>query len=444
MQRIDAVIIYRLTRLLNTEYIIYASFRQYCARKLGGDPLLGNANFLRFWSSSALNSFGTQISRLALPLCAVLLLRATPAQMGVLVGLQTLPYALFALPAGVLLDRNRKLPIILASQLMSGLALGSVALAYWLGVLSMPWLYGVGFIIGTGFVVGGGAEQIFLTQLVGREGLIDAHARFATTDSMSRLVGPGVGGMLVQLLTAPVAVLATACGYLVSALNLRLMKTSETRPAASDKHPLQDIKDGLAFVWGNPLLRALAWGAGVWHLLFYASMALSVLFATRELGMTPGALGLAQTLGGFGVLASSMLVKPLTRRHGSGVTMLLGLAATTVTFMLQPAIPAALFGSALASAVAYGVLMFFLDCGVTLFFIPYLAMRQRVTPDEFLGRMISTMRFLTVATAPLGALAAGAIAEHFSVRIGLACVAACALALTLAMVLASPLRTVRS
>ena len=159
--------------------------------------------------------------------------------------------------------------------------------------------------------------------------------------------------------------------------------------------------------------------------------------------MTPGTLGLAQTLGGLGVLTSSQLIKPLTRRYGPGVTMLIGMASTTVTFMLMPAIPAALWGSAQASAVAYGVLVFFFDCGVTLFFIPYMAMRQKVTPDAYLGRMISTMRFLTVATAPLGALAAGAIAEHFSIRTGLACIAACSLALTVAMVLSAPLRSVR-
>jgi MFS family permease len=377
-------------------------------------------------------------------LCAVLLLHATPSQMGTLVALQALPFALFALPTGVLLDRSRKLPIMISSELLSGLALGSVACAYWFGVLSMPWLYMVGFAIGTSFVVGGGAEQIFLTQLVGRDRLIDAHAKFATTDSASRLVGPGIAGILVQLLTAPFAVLVTACGYMVSLLTLRSMTVNEPQPLASDKHPLREIKDGLVFVWSHPLLRALAWGSGVWHLLFYGSNALSILFATRELGMTPGMLGLVQTLGGLGVLASSMLVKPLTRRYGSGNTMLAGMASTTLGFMLTPAIPAALFGSALASGIAYGVLVFFFDCGVMLFFIPYLAMRQSVTPDEFLGRMISTMRFLTVATAPLGALAAGAVAEHFSVRTGLLCIAACSLLLTVAMLLFSPLRTVRA
>ena len=425
------------------EQRIFSSFFQYCARHLRGDGSAASVNFRRLWFSNGLNCFGAQITSLALPLCAVLLLHATPEQMGVLVALQALPFALFGLPVGVLLDRRSKHPIMLFSESMSGLALASVAVAYWCGVLSMPWLYVVGFIIGTGFVVGGGAEQVFLTFLVGRDGLIDAQSKFAATESASRLIGPGLAGVLVQVLSAPVAILCTACGYLVSVINLRAMSVRDPRPAPSHNHPLRDIADGLLFVWREPLLRALAWGAGVWHFLFYASMALTVLFATHDLGMSPGVLGMAQMLGGAGVLVSAIVVKPLTRRYGAGRVILIGLASTSLCFVLTPAIPAHLFGSATASAAAYAVLMFFFDCGVMLFFIPYLGLRQKVTPDAMLGRMTSTMRFLTVATAPLGALAAGWVAEHFGVRSGMACIAAGSIALTIAMVWGTPLRKVR-
>lgn len=172
-------------------------------------------------------------------------------------------------------------------------------------------------------------------------------------------------------------------------------------------------------------------------------MALTVLFATHDLGMSPGVLGMAQMLGGAGVLVSAIVVKPLTRRYGAGRVILIGLASTSLCFVLTPAIPAHLFGSATASAAAYAVLMFFFDCGVMLFFIPYLGLRQKVTPDAMLGRMTSTMRFLTVATAPLGALAAGWVAEHFGVRSGMGCIAAGSILLTIAMVWGTPLRKVR-
>lgn len=363
--------------------------------------------------------------------------------MGLLVGLQAVPFALFSLPAGVWLDRRSKLPILRYGELISGLALASIALAYWLNVLSMPWLYAVGFVMGTISVVGGGAEQIFLTFLVGREGLIDAQTKFATTDSATRLVGPGIAGILIQALTAPVAVLVTACAFFVSVLNLSFIKVHDPRPAPSDKHPLQDIKDGLGFVWTHPLLRPLAWCAGIWHILFYGWAALGLLFATRVLGMSPGVLGMAQTLGGLGVLSSAMLLKPLTRRFGSGGTLLVGLTATAAGFCLMPALPPELFGSKTATVIAYGALTFLFDCGVMLYFMPYMTLRQKATPDAFLGRMISTMRFLTVATAPVGAMSAGFLAEHFSIRTGMACIAACSVLLTLAMVLFSPLRSVR-
>ena len=411
--------------------------------KLGSDALLRNVDFRRYWFSSVLNGFGGQVSALALPLCAVILLHATPAQMGTLVAAQAIPFGLFALPAGVLLDRRRKLPIMLASESIQGITLASIAVAYWFGVLSIHWMYCTAFVLGTCSVIGGGADQIFLTFLIGREALIEAQSKMAATDSASRLIAPGVAGLLIQWLTAPFAVLLNAFGFAISVFNLSRVTVRDPLPAPSDKHPLRDIRDGLAFIWSQPLLRALAWGAGCWHLLFYGYAALGILFATRELGMTPGTLGAAQMLGGIGVFAASQLLKPLNRRFGAGITILIGTASTTLGFVAMPLIPPALFGSHFASAVAYAGLAFFFDCGVMLFFMPYLALRQKVTPDEFLGRMISTMRFLTVATAPLGALAAGYIAEHYSIRTGLACVAAGGIVLTTAMIMAKPLRSVR-
>jgi MFS family permease len=423
--------------------LILTSLRAALADKLASDTLLRSPDFRRFWLSTILTSFGAQITGLALPICAVLLLHATPTQMGTLAALQSLPFLLFGLPVGVLLDRSRRLPIMLCSDVVVAVALVSVPLAYWLGVLSMPWLYALGFVMGTGFVVGGGAEQVYLTFLVGRDGLIDAQAKFSATDSASRLIGPGLAGVLVQLLTAPFAILFTVAGYAVSLWNLRQIGVREPQPSAPKSHPLREMLDGLVFVWRHRLLRTLAWAAGFWHFLFYGFTALQVLFATRVLGMTPGVLGMSQMLGGVGVLVSSMMLKPMTRRFGSGTTILIGLSSTALAFALMPAIPSALFGSSTATAIAYAIVVFFFDCGAMLFFMPYLSLRQRVTPDAFLGRMVSTMRFLTVATAPLGALAGGALADRFSVRIALGCVGAGAVALTACMMFGTSLRKVK-
>jgi predicted MFS family arabinose efflux permease len=390
-----------------------------------------------------LTNFGAQITTLALPICAVLLLHATPAEMGRLAALESLPFLLFGLPVGVLLDRCRRLPVMMCSDLMVALGLASVPLAWWFGLLSIHWLYVIGFIMGSGFVLGGGAEQVYLTFLVGREGLIDARAKFGATESAARLLGPGIAGWLVQALGAPFAILVNVAGFLLSLGNLRRIGVREPQPAAPQAHPLREMIDGLAFVGQHRLLRTLAWAAGIWHFLFYGYTALHVLYATRVLGMSPGVLGTAQMLGGVGLLVSSMMLRSMTERFGTGATILIGMCCTALAFALMPAIPPALFGSAAATAIAYSVVTFFFDCGATLFFLPYISLRQRVTPDAFLGRMVSTMRFLTVATAPVGALAAGVLAERFSVRIGLACIAVGAVALAVTMVLATRLRHVK-
>jgi Na+/melibiose symporter-like transporter len=292
-------------------------------------------------------------------------------------------------------------------------------------------------------VAGGGAEQVYLTFLVGRDGLTDAQTRFAATDSASRLIGPAIAGLLVQLLSGPFAILVNAAGYLLSLWNLSKIGVREPAPAPSKAHPLRDMLDGLRFVWNHPLLRTLAVAAGIWHVLFYAFIALQVLFATRVLGMAPGVLGLTGMMGGIGVLVSSAVLKPLIRRIGTGATIVAGVAATAVAFALMPLVPAALFGSTAATAAAYAVLLFFFDCGAMLFFMPYVALRQRVTPDEFLGRMVSTMRFLTVAIGPVGALAAGATAELFGVRAALGCIGIGALALSAWMAFGTTLRSLR-
>ena len=413
-------------------------------RKLNGDPQLRNPDFRRFWFSSILSNFGAQITLLALPICAALLLHATPAQMGTLAALGSLPFLIFGLPVGVLLDRSRRLPVMLCSDAMVALSLASVPFAWWQGWLSIHWMYAVEFVLGTGLVVGGGAEQIFMTFLVGRDGLIDAQSKFAATESASRLLGPGLAGVLVQALGAPFAILFNVVGFTVSIWNLRRVKAREPQPVPPESHVWRDMLDGLAFVWRQPVLRLLAWTSACWHLLFYGYMALYVLFATRVLGMSPGMMGTAQMLGGVGVLASSVLLKPLTARFGAGGTVAIGLCASSIGFVLMPAIPRDLFGSSTASAAAYALVVFWLDCGATLFFLPYLALRQRVTPDAFLGRMTSTMRFMTVAMAPVGAAGAGLLAERIGVRAGLGMVAAGALLLTLGTLFGTRLHKIRA
>lgn len=404
---------------------------------------MSDRDFRRLWLSSVLNTFGREISNLAIPLTAILLLHATPSQMGALVALEITPFALFSLPVGVWLDRRAKYPILVWNEFLFPFVLASIPLAWWFGLLSMGWLYVVAFMTGVGYVIGGGAQQVFVTHLVGRDHLIDAHSKLGATDSIARLIGPGIGGMLVHILTAPFAVLVDALGFVISWRNLARIRNRDMRPPPTDSHPLRDMIDGLLLIWRHPVLWPLAWGIGIWQFLFNGYMALQVLFATRELQMSPGLLGTMQMMGGVGALISSMAMTPLNARFGTGVTILIGLVGTMLAWTALPCIPPALLDSPALSALCYGGVMFLFDCSAMLLLMPYIALRQKVTPDEFLGRMTATMRFLTVAAAPLGSLGAGWIAENLGIRTGLATIAGGCIALTVLLLFGSPLRRIR-
>ncbi len=410
---------------------------------MSNDDLLANADFRRYWLSSVINLFGGHIGGLALPLCALVLLHATPAQMGMLTAISAMPFLIFGLPVGVWLDRRTKLPVILGCELVFGLSLASIPVAYWLGILTMPWMYAVNFVYGLALVASGGAQQVFLTFLVGREKLVDVQAKLMATDSVGRLIGPGIAGLMVQWLSAPFAVLVNGISNMMSLWNMSQLKASETPPVPSGKHPLRDLKDGLAFVWEQPLLRVLAWTAAAWHILFYGYFALSLIFATRELGMSPGMIGTAQMLGAIGVMVSAATLKPLTRQFGEGPTILIGLACAGIALTMMPMLPRTLFGNGMATAAAYAALTFVFDCGAMLFMMPLSPLRQNVTPDEMLGRMIATMRFMVIAPAPLGALIAGYLGNRYGVRTGLACVAGAMLVVLAQLLFTTTLRKAR-
>ncbi len=363
--------------------------------------------------------------------------------MGVLVALELLPFALFSLPLGVWLDRNRKFPALVGSQIVAGCALISIPIAAMLDILGMPWLYSIAFLMGIANLLAGSSSQVFLASLIGRKNLLDAHSKFAITDSGARLMGPGLAGLLIQWLTAPIALLFNGICFFLSVFSLSGIKVEEKVPEPSQQKPWQEIVEGIKFVRTHPILWSLAWGAAVWQILFNGFFALQVLFATRELGMSPGMLGAAQMMGGLGVLASSLLLKPITQRLGSGGTILAGLSGSALGWFLLTCIPGSLFGNPIYSAILFGCAIFIFDCGTMLYFMPYLALRVKLTPDEFLGRMISTMRFLSVAVAPLGAFSAGWLAEHFGLRVALSCIALAATMLALSMYFFTPLRSVR-
>ena len=408
-------------------------------RKFGRlfDGLWRNPEFVKLWGSLTITAFGAQITNLALPLTAAVLLHATPWQMGVLVALETLPFALVSLHAGVLIDRVRKLPIVIAADIGRGVALLAIPIAAFTGSLTIEILYAVGFLCGVQNVVGGAAYQVLLAQMAGRNRLVEANAKVALGETSSALVGPGLAGGLIQLVTAPFAIVLDALTFFGSALMLRRIRIPHDVPDPGPRPSVMtEIHEGLKLVWNNRTLQALAWLAGLWQILHHMQIAVLILFATRELGLSAGAIGLAYVFGGLGCVLASAFAQRLSMRFGVGPIIVHGLALTALGWQMFGLIS----GPVWFATLVLGCAMLMFDFGAVLYGINYLALRQAITPDRLLGRMTATMRFLTVAAAPLGSLVGGALATAIGLRGTLLTVGVLGILLVVGTVLWSPVR----
>ena len=240
--------------------------------KLPPNDLLRQAAYRRMFVSILMSSLGGQISMLALPLTAAVLLQATPTQMGLLTAAELAPFMLLSLPCGVWLDRVRKLPVYVAGEAMLAVVLASVPLAWWLGWLGMPWMYAVGFVLGSVHVVAGSASQIVLTQVVGRERLVEAHSKNALASSGAEVVGPGLAGALIKAVGAPVALLLDAVMLLGSVTILRGLRVQETLAPPSTRGFWPQLQDGLRFVLRTPLLWGMAAMLGLWQFFHHGAV----------------------------------------------------------------------------------------------------------------------------------------------------------------------------
>ncbi|HEV8690734.1 MAG TPA: MFS transporter [Ideonella sp.] len=408
--------------------------------RLAPDDLLRDAVYRRLWSSILISSLGGQVTMLALPLTAAVLLQAAPTQMGLLTAMEIAPFILFSLPGGVWLDRVRKLPVYVAGETMLAFAVASVPLAWWLGWLAMPWLYTVGFFIGTVYTVAGSAAQVVLTQVVSRDRLVEAHAKNALASSGAEVAGPGVAGALIRLLGAPVALLIDAVGLVCSALILRGIKVEEVRqPAEGGAAFWRDLVAGLRFVVHQRLLVALAVCVGTLQLCYHAALVVQILFATRMLGMGEQAVGLSYVALGAGTVLASLLGDRISRRIGPGPCLVLGFAVSGSGWAMLSLAPVGPWGVA-----AFAGMLCCFGLGAVLVFINFLALRQAVTPAPMLGRMTSTMRWLTLLPAGPGALLGGWLGEHVGLRAALAFAGVTALLLAVAAWQWQTIRGVRS
>jgi len=395
-----------------------------------------HSGFVKLWIGQTISELGSRITREGLPLTAVLVLNAQPFQMGLMTAVGAASALLFGLVAGVYVDRMRRRPIMIVADLARAAILLSIPIAAYFHVLAMAQLYIVITLTGFFTVFFDVAYQTYLPSLVERENLLEGNSKLAMSTATAEIAGPSLTGMLVQLLTAPIAILFDAVSFLFSALCVSLIRKPEPayQPPAVASDPKQEVMAGLRFVMRHPMLRPLAGFFGTAFLFFGFAGPLYVLYAIRELHLGPAALGFAIAVGGVGNMIGSSLAPRIGRWLGLGRTFIGAVLLLTFALALIPLArgPAPWPLAFLAVSQLLG------DIAFATYLVNELTLRQTVAPENMLGRINAAMQLLSRGVYPIGAMLGGLLAGYLGIRPTFA-IAVCGLLCSTMWLIASPL-----
>ncbi|HLZ62543.1 MAG TPA: MFS transporter [Ktedonosporobacter sp.] len=366
--------------------------------------------FLLLWGGQSISQLGSQVTRWALPLTAVLFLKATPFQMGLLLALGNLPSLLAGLLAGAWVDRVRRRPLLIVTDIGRALMLGSIPVAAWLGLLSMLQLYLIAFLTGILTVVFNVAYRSFLPSLVERDHLVEGNSKLGASEAVAGIVGPGLAGGLVQWLSGPTAILGDAFSFLVSALSLALIRVQEKHlpEAQTPRHLWREIGEGLSTVFHHPILRTLAGVSGLFNFFDSLLMTVYVLYLTQTIGISAAQVGIVFAVGGIGGLLGALLASRVTGRLGLGPALL---ASVLLASVAELAIGVA-GGPVLPGFLLVAIAEALVEAATTLYSINGVSLRQAIVPIQLQGRVNATMNVVAYGAIPLGALLGGLLGGY--------------------------------
>ena len=374
-------------------------------------PLLReNPRFRRFWLGQSISLLGDQVTVIALPLVAVLVLDATPAQMGYLFAFELAPNLLFSLHAGAWVDRRgRKRQLMIATDLGRALALGSIPVAYAFDALTFPHMLAVGFVMGTLSVLFYVSYSSLFVALVPRDRFVEGSSIINGSRALSYVGGPSVGGALVQALSAPATLVVDTFSYIVSALCLRSVDVEEPAAEAPGKG---HVVAGIRWVFGNPIVRAALGATATINFFNFVFFALFILYATRSLDVTPGTLGLVLGAGAAGGVLGSLVTGRISRRIGIGPAFALGCVLFPAPLLLVP-----LAGGPKPVVLACLFLAEFgAGFGVMVLDISAAAISAAIVPDRLRSRASGAYMVVNYGVRPLGALVGGALGSWLGLR----------------------------
>ena len=374
-----------------------------------------NPAFARVWTAATVSIFGSLVTRIALPLAAILVLGSGAVEIAILRSLDLVATLIFGLVAGAWVDRLRRRPVLIWADLGRAALLGSIPVAFALGVLTFWQLLivsGLAAILTTFF---DSADNAYLPTIVERDRLVEANSALAASGSAAEFMAFGISGFLVQVLTAPIAIAIDAVSFLVSAVLLASIRHEEAPPPLpEDREPvLAEIREGLRLVIHDPVLRAFAGAqmalAGLWG-IFGATF---FLFVLDELHLSPAVLGLVAGVGGFSSFIGAVIATRATRRWGIGRVAIVAMRMAAAGNAFIPLAPSGLPVVAIACLVMQQLVA---DSAVTVYDVTEVSVRQTLVDDRALGRVTSTFHVAAVVAQLLATLAAGPLAEVIGLR----------------------------
>lgn len=383
------------------------------SKTISRPSLWRSPDFLKLWFGQTVSVLGSHITGGGLPLLAVINLSATPFQMGLLQAIGSAPVLLFSLLAGVWVDRLRRRPLMVAADLGRALLLLTIPLAALLGHLNIWLIYLILALTGFLNVLFNTAYRSYLPSLVGQDKLVEGNSKLSVSESAAEIVGPGLTGLLVQTITAPMAILLDAFSFLVSVLSLGAIRTPEPPLARAGEQPslLHDAREGIQTIVRQPMLRALTVADAINSFFGNFIGVLYALYSIRILQITPAAMGLTIGIGGASSLVGALLVGNALRRLKLGHILVGAVWIDTLfSFLIPLAASFPTLGLALLVASQAG------DIFGTVAFITALSLRQSITPGRLLGRVNASMELLVAGIGLLGALIGGLLGSELGIQ----------------------------
>ena len=373
-----------------------------------------HGDFMKLWSAETVSQLGSQVSLLAIPLIAISVLKATTLQVGLLSAVEMAPFLLVGLPAGAIVDRLRRRPVLIAGDVGRALALGSIPIAHAFNVLGLAQLYVVAFVTGVLTVFFDVAYQAYLPALVERDQLVDGNGKLEISRSGAQVAGPGIAGVLIDALGPAAAVTADAASFVASAIGIGTIRRPEPAPAKVDGERLRtQIGEGLRYVLRHRLLRSIAGSTATSNLFSAMMQAVLLLYLVRTLHFRPGLIGLVFVIGNVGVLAGAFGSGAIARRIGLGPAIVGSIGLCGLAPLLIPLAPQDSRGTAIAFLVVAQAVT---GAGSVVYNVNQVSLRQAICPARLQGRMNATMRFMVWGTLPLGAVIGGVLARALGLR----------------------------